>query len=171
MNIADYLVIALVVTCAIVGLMRGFLREIIAVASWLIALIAAGLFGPRLVPHLGGALASAQVGPWAARLIVVGAVLLLGAAVAATVAYFVRLSLFSGMDRLLGFALGLARGLLILGVAVLFCQMLHLNGERWWHKSILLPYGERVSAPLRSLVGGGGESRSAQRGGQYPLSS
>jgi membrane protein required for colicin V production len=41
MNVVDYLVIALIVTCAVVGLLRGFLREIIAVASWLIALIAA----------------------------------------------------------------------------------------------------------------------------------
>jgi membrane protein required for colicin V production len=152
MNIADYLVIALVVTCTIVGLLRGFLREIIAVVSWVIALIAAGIFGPSLMPHLGGALASTQLRPVAARLIVLGAVLLLGSAVAAIVAHFVRLSLFSGMDRLLGFVLGLLRGMLILGVAVLFCEMLHLDGERWWHASMLLPYGERIAGVLRSIT-------------------
>jgi membrane protein required for colicin V production len=168
MNIVDYLVIVLVVTCAIVGLVRGFLREVIAVASWLLALIAAGIFGPRLMPYLGGALASTQLRPFAARFIVLGGVLLLGGAIAAIVSHFVRLSLFSGMDRLLGFVLGLVRGMLILGVAVLFCQMLHLDGERWWHTSMLLPYGERVSTALRTLAGGGG-SRSAQRAASHQL--
>jgi len=153
MNVVDYLIIALIVTCAAVGLLRGFLREIIAVASWLIALVAAGIYGPRLMPYLGGALASAELRPFAGRFVVLGAVLLSGAAVAAIVSQFVRLSLFSGMDRLMGFVLGLVRGMLILGVAVLFCQMLRLDGEHWWHKSMLLPYGERISSPLRSLVG------------------
>jgi membrane protein required for colicin V production len=119
------------------------------------------------MPYLGGALAATPLRPFAARLIVLGGVLLLGGAVSAIVSHFVRLSLFSGMDRLLGFVLGLARGMLILGVAVLFCQMLHLDGEHWWHKSMLLPYAERVSAALRSLVGA--DSRSARRSGSQQV--
>ena len=153
MNTADYLLIALLVISAIVGVMRGFLREAIALTAWLIGVLAAWHFGPLLEPHLGGLLAGPQVRPWVARAVLLVGILLLGAAVGALVVYFVRLSIFSGMDRLLGFVFGLLRGLIVLGVLVIFCQTLRLDGERWWHKSLLIPYGESIASALRSLLG------------------
>ena len=72
--------------------------------------------------------------PWAARVIIVVLVLLLGAAIGALLAHFVRLSIFSGMDRLLGFAFGLLRGFLLLGVFVILGQLLRLSGESWWRQ-------------------------------------
>ncbi|HTT00459.1 MAG TPA: CvpA family protein [Steroidobacteraceae bacterium] len=153
MNTVDYLVIALVIICAAVGLLRGFLREAIALVTWIIAVTIAWHFAGSLVPALGGALALPQVAPWASRAILTCLMLLLGAAVAAAVSAFVRLSLFSGMDRFLGFVVGLLRGVVILGVLVLFCQMMRLDGERWWHRSMLIRYGEDVAAALHALVG------------------
>jgi membrane protein required for colicin V production len=98
-------------------------------------------------------LAEAEIRPWAARIIIVVLVLLLGAAVGATLTHFVRLSLFSGVDRLLGFLFGLLRGMVLLGVFVILAQLLQLQGERWWRQSILIPYGETVANGLRLLVG------------------
>jgi membrane protein required for colicin V production len=159
MNTADYLVIATILVSASVGLLRGFLREAIALISWVVALVLAYQLGPRLEPYLGGLLASAQVRPWVARLLVLGAALLVGAAIGAIVVYFVRLSLFSGVDRFLGFMVGLLRGILVLGIAALFCLSVRLDSERWWHKSMLLPYAERVASVLRSLAGGSAHER------------
>ena len=153
MSTADSLLLVLVCLSAVVGLLRGFLREVIALLSWFVALALAWHLGTRLEPYLGGVLAEPQVRPWAARLIVLGAVLLIGAAVGAIVSYWVRLSIFSGMDRFLGFLFGLLRGILIMGVVVIFCQTLRLDGERWWHRSMLIPYAEHVAAALRTLVG------------------
>ena len=153
MNTADYLLIALLVISAIVGVMRGFQREAIALTAWLIGVLAAWHFGPLLEPHLGGLLAGPQVRPWVARAVLLVGILLLGAAVGALVVHFVRLSIFSGMDRLLGFVFGLLRGLVMLGVLVIFCQTLRLDGERWWHKSLLVPYGEDIASVLRSVLG------------------
>jgi membrane protein required for colicin V production len=153
MNTADYLLLALLIISAVVGLMRGFLREVIALLAWIIGVLAAWHLGPLLEPHLGGLLAGPQVRPWVARAVLLAAVLLVGAAVGAVSTHFVRLSIFSGMDRLLGFLFGLLRGLIMLGVVVIACQTLQLDGERWWHKSVLIPYGEDVASALRSLVG------------------
>jgi membrane protein required for colicin V production len=74
-------------------------------------------------------------------------------AIAALLGYFVRLSLFSGTDRLLGFVFGLARGVVMLGVFVIVGQLLLLDSERWWQKSKLIPYGESVASGLRTIVG------------------
>jgi membrane protein required for colicin V production len=153
MNTADYLLLLLLVITAVVGLMRGFLREVIALLAWVIGVLAAWHLGRLLEPHLGGLLAGPQVRPWVARAMVLAAVLLLGAAAGAVGTHFVRLSIFSGMDRLLGFFFGLLRGVVMLGVFVISCQTLQLDSERWWHKSLLVPYGEDVASVLRSLVG------------------
>src|SRR5580704_9988962 len=81
MNSTDYVIIAAIVISAIVGAARGFLRESIAVLTWLIALFLAWHFSDLVAPHLGGLLAESEVRPWAARVIVLVLVLLLGTAI------------------------------------------------------------------------------------------
>jgi membrane protein required for colicin V production len=155
MNIADYLVIAVVVLSAIVGAVRGFLREAIALGIWIVALFVAWHFSDMIEPHLGGLLASSHVRPWAARVIIVALILLFGAALGAIISHYVRLSIFSGMDRFLGFLFGAARGVVLIGVFVILGQLLRLDGEVWWRHSMLIHYGDSVANGLRVLVGAG----------------
>lgn len=155
MNIADYLVIAVVVLSAIVGAVRGFLREAIALCIWIVALFVAWHFSDMIEPHLGGLLASGHVRPWAARVIIVALILLFGAALGAIVSHYIRLSIFSGMDRFLGFLFGAARGVVLIGVFVILGQLLRLDGEVWWRHSMLIHYGDSVANGLRVLVGAG----------------
>jgi membrane protein required for colicin V production len=162
MNVTDYLVIAAVVISAIVGAMRGFLREAVALATWLVALFVAWHFADLIEPHLGGLLSGSYVKPWAARVIIVLLILLLGAAIGAMLDHFVRLSIFSGMDRFLGLVFGLMRGVVLLGVFIILAQLLRLDGEKWWTRSMLVPYGESVANGLRALVG---EQRVRHMGG------
>jgi membrane protein required for colicin V production len=162
MNATDYLVIAAVVISAIVGAMRGFLREAVALVTWLLALFVAWHFADLIEPHLGGLLGGSYVKPWAARVIIVILILLIGAGIGALLDHFVRLSIFSGMDRFLGFVFGVLRGMVLLGVFVILAQLLRLDGEKWWRQSLLVPYGESVANGLRSMVG---EQRVRHTGG------
>ncbi|HTC50914.1 MAG TPA: CvpA family protein [Steroidobacteraceae bacterium] len=153
LNTADYLIVATVVISGTVGLLRGLLREVIALITWIVAAFVAWHFAAVLEPHLGGLLRQDAVRPWAARLILFVLVLLLGHAVGAIVGYFVRLSLFTGIDRFLGLVFGLLRGVLIVGAAVIVCETVRLDTEAWWHESVLLPYGQDAAALLWSLGG------------------
>jgi membrane protein required for colicin V production len=150
---ADYWMIAILLLSAIVGLLRGFLREVLAVVSWLLALFIAWHFAYMLAPHLGGLLSDEPVRSWAARAILLIFVLAIGTLVGQIVNHFVRLALFVGTDRLLGFALGLVRGIIMVGVLVVVGQLLRLDGERWWRAALLAPYAERVANGLRSFIG------------------
>jgi membrane protein required for colicin V production len=153
MTLADYLIIAAILISAVAGAMRGFLREAVAFGAWIIALFLAWHFADLVEPHLGGLMADSDVRPWAARVIIVVLVLLLGAGIGALLGHFVRLSIFSGLDRLLGFAFGVLRGFLLLGVFVILGQLLRLPAEGWWRHSLMIPYGESIANGLRSLVG------------------
>src|ERR1700683_2655950 len=99
MNPTDYVVILAIVLSAMIGISRGFLREAVALGAWIIALFLAWHFADLVEPHLGGLLAGSEVRPWAARAIIVVLVLILGACIGALLSHFVRLSIFSGMDR------------------------------------------------------------------------
>ena len=105
----DYIIIAVLLVSAVTGLIQGFLREICSLVTWVLAVWLAWKLGPWLEPHLGGVLRQAPYGIWAARAIVFICVLVIGGIIGAIVNHFVRLSIFNGLDRLLGFVLGLVR--------------------------------------------------------------
>jgi len=153
MNVTDYLVIAGIVISAVVGALRGFLREAVAVITWVIALFIAWHFSDLVEPHLGGLLAGSNVRIWAARTIIVVLILLLGTGIGAALSHFVRVSIFSGTDRFLGVLFGALRGLVLFGVLIILGQLLRLEEERWWRQSELIPYGESIANGLRTLVG------------------
>jgi membrane protein required for colicin V production len=149
----DYIILAIVLISALAGLIRGFLIEACSLVTWVLAVWLAWKFGPMLAPHLGGALSKAAYGLWAGRAIVFIAVLVIGAIIGAIINYFVRLSIFSGLDRLLGFVLGLVRGVVIVGVGIILAQTVDLDGESWWKKSRLVSQLEPVAGVLRSIAG------------------
>jgi len=153
MNATDSLVIVGIIISAGIGVWRGFLREAVALITWIIALFVAWHFSDLIEPHLGGLLAGSNVRVWAARVIIVVLILLLGAGIGAALAHFVRLSIFNSMDRFLGFVFGALRGFVLLGVFVILGQLLRLDSERWWQHSRLLPYGESIANGLRAIIG------------------
>jgi membrane protein required for colicin V production len=153
MNLADILVIVAILVSAVIGAVRGFLREAIALVTLIFALFLAWHFADLIEPHLGGMLSQPPASTWAARTIIFFIVLFIGMVLGVILSYFVRLSLFRGTDRLLGFVFGLLRGFVLLGVFVILGQLLKLDGERWWHRSKLMPYGESIANGLRGVVG------------------
>lgn len=153
MNWADYLIIVLLVFSCAAGAMRGLLREVISLVTWVAGIWIAWGFSDWLEPHLGGALADSAVRPWAARTLIFLAVLLIGTAVGAIVGHYVRLSIFSGMDRLLGVLFGALRGAVVVGLLTILCHAVRLDDESWYRGSTLVPYAERAGNVLRAIVG------------------
>jgi membrane protein required for colicin V production len=149
----DYLLLALFLFSCIAGVMRGLLREVMALVTWVAAVWIAWSYGGLLESHLGGALAIDSVRPWVARALLFLVVVLIGSAIGSIVSHFVRLSLFSGTDRAIGGLFGLLRGAVIVGLFVILCHAVRLDGEPWWHRSMLVPYGEQAANVLRGMVG------------------
>lgn len=153
MNWTDYAIIAVLAASCVVGLVRGLLREVVSLITWILAVWLAWSYADVLEPHLGGALSDAAVRPWAARTIIFVLVLLAGAGIGAVVSYFVRLSIFNSLDRLLGLVFGLLRGVVVVGLLAILCHAVRLNEESWYRESTLVPYAEHAGNFLRGLVG------------------
>ena len=65
---ADVLIVLVLLISTLLGLMRGFVRELVALLFWIVGVWAAWTFGSIVEPYLGGLLAGPQVRPWAGRL-------------------------------------------------------------------------------------------------------
>lgn len=149
----DYLLIVVMAFSVIAGLMRGLLREAIALFTWVVAIWTAFHYASSVEPYLGGLLTNDALKPWVARTLIFVLVLLIGTTLGVLCSHFIRLSMFSGTDRLLGSLFGIARGMVVIGAIVILCHGMRLQGEGWYRQSVLLPYAEHVANVLRSLVG------------------
>ncbi|HSN70928.1 MAG TPA: CvpA family protein [Steroidobacteraceae bacterium] len=158
MNGADYLIIAVLALSTLLGLVRGFFKESISLLAWLAGLWLAWRYAFFVEPHLGGLLAEEPVNTWVARLIVLVTVVFAGWIAAAGLSYLVRQSQLSlMMDRLLGVCFGLARGALIVAIAVIFGRLVELDDESWWSESLLMPYAAELSGWVRSFAEAGAD--------------
>jgi membrane protein required for colicin V production len=149
----DYIILAIIVISAVMGLVRGLLREAIAVITWFLAIVLAWSFGSSLEPYLGGVLEGSPLRIWMARVIIFVFVLLLGGAIAVVLGHFVRVSMFSGMDKFLGFVFGVVRGIVIVGAFTIAVQALRMDEDAGWQRSKLMPYAISVADALRGIVG------------------
>ena len=153
MNWTDYAIIFVLTLSCAAGLYRGLLREVVSLLTWVAAVLLSWHLAYLLEPHLGGALSSEAVRPWAARAIIFVGILVLGAVAGALVTHFVRLALLSSLDRLLGFLFGFLRGVVVLGLLAMLCHAVRLHQEPWYRNSTLVPYAEHAGNILRTLVG------------------
>ena len=145
MTAVDWIIVGGGLFSVLLGLLRGIVRELIAVAGWVVAIVLAlqyaGVVGAALpLPLTWPAL---QVG-LGALLIVVATVLV--ASLAGWVAHkLLAAAKMSGADRALGAGFGLARAGLVLFVLVYFTHATAIAQQSWWQTSLLLP-------PLASSV-------------------
>jgi len=154
---ADVLILLILLGSTLIGALRGFIREAVSVAFWILAIWAAWKFGPAIEPGLGGVLADPNIAPWVGRLVVLALVLLVGWVVGMVLSYFTRTMGLAPLDRVIGVFFGILRGLVLVGLVVIGGELLHMNNEDWWGRSKLVPYGETIGDWLRAMVGEKGE--------------
>ncbi len=138
MNWADYAIIAVLALSMLMGLWRGFIAEVLALAIWFCAFWVAWLFGPQLALRLEATIPTPSARIMLAYVLCFIAVLVAGAILAFVMRKLVAGSGLSGSDRLLGMVFGLVRGLALV-VLVVFVLGALFRRDPWWQESRLLP--------------------------------
>ena len=116
----DFLLLGVMMISGLLAMIRGFMREVLSIASWAAAAIATALLYPKLIP-----IAKANI---SSDILAMGAViggtflltLLVVSVLTVRVSDMILDSRIGALDRTLGFLFGLARGLIIVVVAFLF---------------------------------------------------
>jgi membrane protein required for colicin V production len=144
MSWVDYVLVATCVASAAFGFWRGFVKEAIALITWLLAIVLAWQAAWMVEPSLGEWRAAPELRVWAARALIFIGVLVIGGLLAWLLRAAIRRSGLSSTDRSLGAVFGLARGVLLVGLLAIVVGASDLGAESWWAEARFRPFSERV---------------------------
>jgi len=151
-NWADYIILVVLGVSVLIGLWRGLISEVLALAIWIAAFWVAWTFGPSVAGYFEH---SIQL-PSARILVGYGicfiAVLIAGALLRFLVSKLVEGTGLSGTDRLLGMVFGFVRGVLLVTLAVFLLGFTAFIRDPWWNESALLPQFKGMAAWLGERV-------------------
>ena len=148
----DLAIIALVVLSAVLSLFRGFVKEALALASWLVALWVSMIFYEDLAVVLSQWIAEPSIQNIAAFSILFIGVLLVGALVNYLAGKLVVKSGLAVTDRMLGVVFGVARGIVIVAILVLFAGLTPMPQDSWWQSSQLIGYFQEFAMWMREYL-------------------
>ena len=151
MNAADIIIVVALSLSVLMGLWRGFIGEVLALACWIVAFWVAWQFGDKLAAQFTAiSLPSARLVLGYA--ICFFAVLILGALLSFLMRKLIAGSGLTGSDRMLGMVFGLIRGLALVTLTVLILGFTPLPRDPWWQQSQLLPGFERSAQWLSAKL-------------------
>jgi membrane protein required for colicin V production len=148
----DIALVALLLLSMVLGMIRGLVFEMLALAGWVVALLAAQWITPRLSSGLPVGAPGSVVNHAATFGLIFVGTLFVWALLAWLINRLVRASAVSAVDRTLGAAFGLVRGVLIalvVEVLVLWTPVAHSASWKESHGAAVL---QRLLAELKPHV-------------------
>lgn len=145
----DLALIAVVALSTLLAFLRGVVRELIALATWIAAVVLALAFGDPVAAALPGLVANPVARQVLAFALVFVGVLVAGAAVAHLLSRLIRAAGLGFVDRFLGAFFGFARGLGMVVLFVLVAGVTALPRNDWWQNASLVPALVTAALALR----------------------
>jgi membrane protein required for colicin V production len=152
MPIIDIIIAVALVVSVIIGFVRGFVKEAISIATLVIAIWAALYFGPAVGGISESWLSSQELQIWFGRILLFVVILAVGGLLGWGISKLVRLSVLSGLDRLLGSLFGVIRGVLLVALLVIAGQFAGFDNDEWWLQSQLRPHFEVVADWIKVMA-------------------
>jgi len=154
LTMLDVIVAAVVLLSAFLAMVRGFSREVLSLASWVLAALAAFFAYPHLLPYVSPYIANEMVALVASLGGIFIVALLAISLVTMKVADLIIDSRIGALDRVLGLFFGLARGALILAVAILFTNELIRIDNRpdWLEQAATKPALDKMAVRLKEIL-------------------
>lgn len=149
----DWLILGVLGISTLISIRRGFVREALSLVTWIVAVVVARLFAAQFAILLENHIELDSFRLVVSYFVLFVGTLAVGGMVNHLVGEFVKLTGLSGTDRFLGMFFGLARGAIIVLVAVAGLNYLELATEdQWWVESRLIPEIVQVVERLGPLL-------------------
>ena len=152
MSWIDLVILGVILLSSLISLVRGFVKESISLATWLLAGFIALSYHQVLAEMLAAYIESPSISLVVAFGILFLATLIVGAIINFMVSQLVSKTGLSGTDKTLGVIFGAARGVLIIAMVVLFADLTPIPSEPWWQESILIEQFSGIADWIRSLL-------------------
>jgi membrane protein required for colicin V production len=152
LNIADYVILGVVIVSTFISLIRGFIKEMMSLIVWVVAFVAAMRFCHNLASIFAPYIKSPSLQVIASFIVIVLVVLIFGAILNSLLSMLISKTGLSGLDRTLGMLFGCARGVLLIAVVLLLISTTAFVQDEWWKQSILIPHFQVLMDWLRIFL-------------------
>lgn len=142
MTIFDYLVLFVLIASIVISTLRGLVKEILSLVSWVVAFVVANMYGAQLAPMLPELVPGETLRLILAFIALFIGVRLLMALLMMAVDALIKAGGLSLADRGLGGLFGLARGVIFVLAAVIVAGMTDLPKQDFWKNALLSPIVE-----------------------------
>jgi membrane protein required for colicin V production len=153
MSWVDYSILGILALSVLVGVLRGFVREVLGLATWVGAAAITYFFGHAVAAQLVTVISIAEVRLIVGQALLFVGALFVGALLTHLIGALVSESPVAPVDRTLGAFFGLVRGLLaVILVIILADASTTTREQRWWNESVLIPPLLPLANTVRSWV-------------------
>ena len=157
-TVLDGVVVVVVLVSAMLAMVRGFVREVLSVASWVIAALAAYYFYKPVLPYLQPYIASEHIATVVSAAGIFFVTLIIVSIIATKIADVVVDSRIGLLDRTLGFVFGAARGVLLVVIAFALLSWILSDKQPAWVTNaqtapILKKLGDSLVAAMPADIG------------------
>jgi membrane protein required for colicin V production len=144
----DWILLGVLVFSMLLGAWRGLVYEVLSVLGWVVSFFVAQWFAPDLATRLPLQSASDPVRYAAAFVLIFIAAVFAAGLLAFVVKKLVAAVGLAPVDRVLGAAFGVLRGVILLLAATVVIDMTALKSSSWWQESKGAPV---LTATLKAL--------------------
>lgn len=137
MTIFDYVVLGVLVISILLSVMRGVVRELLSLAGWVVAFMAAKSLATGFVPMLPASIEDESLRMSIAFIVIFLLTLLAMGLIAMLASVMMKTVGLGFIDRLFGSLFGLVRGLLVVLLMVLTAGLTKLPQESFWQNALL----------------------------------
>jgi membrane protein required for colicin V production len=144
----DWILLGVLVFSMLLGAWRGLVYEVLSVLGWVVSFFVAQWFAPDLATRLPVQSASDPVRYAAAFVLIFIAAVFAAGLLAFIFKKLVAAIGLAPVDRVLGAAFGVLRGMILLLAATVVIDMTALKSSSWWRESRGAPV---LTATLKAL--------------------
>lgn len=137
MHWLDLSILVIIALSMLTGFVRGFIKETIALGIWIIAIWVAFHYFDLLLPWLSPYISDKSAQTVSAFILLLLAILLMGGLANILIAFLLKRSGLSAVDRFLGLGFGLARGIFVVSLAIVLLNVSSLPHQRYAKDSFL----------------------------------
>jgi membrane protein required for colicin V production len=150
----DLGLIVVILISALLAMLRGFTREILAIASWIAAAAAGAYLYPYLLPYVKPYVSKEPWASIASATAIFFVALILVSIITVNLSDAILDSKVGALDRSLGFLFGAARGFVLCVIAFVFFQMLDPADKQpvWVKNARMRPLLQSVGDDLQAML-------------------
>ena len=148
----DIIMLIFVAISILIGIYRGFVKEVLSVTAWVLAAFVAFRFGQQASVYIKPYISQEPLALAVAYVAVFLVALIAFSIVGHIVSQIFASSGMSGFDRSLGSVFGVLRAAIVVAILILVGRFMAMDQQQWWLDSEFLPHFEPLVEWIKAFL-------------------